>query len=449
MPYADWCPRCVRFRAKADKHVRAKPDVREDSVCCMDFAYTGRRTPAQFEGHTQEKLVVLVLKDSHTGAVHAIPTPAKGGTIAFKYLVAETCRFLNYCGHQTCTIRSDSEPACLALQRGIKAFRSKMGLQTHLEQTEASDHQGNEAEQSIDGIRQLAGCILDQFEERAETIIGSSHPMHAYAWRHAAWLHTRMSRQNDLSAFHVINGRPYLGKLVCFGETVFARVKSSIKGKARWCKMLWLGKLPVSDLRFGVTEGGYMLSSRSIRRLPKQYLATMCASLVDMPWTQASFLAGQVGQARKQKTQAEALSAGGEEASEAAREQVAEVPSQQGASERPMPFPEHLLPDDAMLSELVPPPPRIPAAYTPEPPTPMSSTPLQPPQAETPIGVAPLDSPMASMDQGEDMLPPGVVRHAAEHAGGDAPARKKLRLDDLQVSAHDAEMFLLMNPLSW
>ena len=443
MPYADWCPHCVRFRAKADKHVRVKPDVREDSVCCMDFAYTGRRTPAQFEGHMQEKLVVLVLKDSHTGAVHAIPTPAKGGTIAFKYLVAETCRFLNYCGHQTCTIRSDSEPACLALQRGIKAFRSKMGLQTHLEQTEASDHQGNEAEQSIDGIRQLAGCILDQFEERAETTIGSSHPMHAYAWRHAAWLHTRMSRQNDLSAFHVINGRPYLGKLVCFGETVFARVKSSIKGKARWCKMLWLGKLPVSDLHFGVTEGGYMLSSRSIRRLPKQYLATMCASLVDMPWTQASFLAGQVGQARKQKTQAEALSAGGEEASEAAREQVAEVPSQQGASERPMPFPEHLLPDDAMLSELVPPPPRIPAAYTPEPPTPMSSTPLQPPQAETPIGVAPLDSPMASMDQGEDMLPPGVVRHAAEHAGGDAPARKKLRLDALQVSAHDAEMFHL------
>ncbi|CAE7037369.1 GIP [Symbiodinium natans] len=325
MPYADWCPHCVRFRAKADKHVRAKPDVREDSVCCMDFAKTGRRTPAQFEGHTQEKLVVLVLKDSHTGAVHAIPTPAKGGTIAFKYLVAETCGFLNYCGHQTCTIRSDSEPACLALQRGIKAFRSKMGLQTHLEQTEASDHQGNEAEQSIDGIRQLAGCILDQFEERAETTIGSSHPMHAYAWRHAAWLHMRMSRQNDLSAFHVINGRPYLGKLVCFGETVFARVKR------------------------------------------------------------------QVGQARKQKTQAEALSAGGEEAGEAAHEQVAEVPSQQGASEHPMPFPEHLLPDDAMLSELV----------------------------------------------------PRVVRHAAEHAGGDAPARKKLRLDALQVSAHDAEMFHL------
>ena len=73
----------------------------------------------------------------------------------------------------------------------------------------------------------------------------------------------------------------------------------------------------------------------------------------------------------------------------------------------------------------------------------MSSTPLQPPQAETPIGVAPLDSPMASMDQAEDMLPPGVVRHAAEHAGGDAPARKKLRLDALQVSAHDAEMFHL------
>ncbi|CAE7277504.1 GIP [Symbiodinium sp. CCMP2592] len=201
VPYADWCPHCVKFRAKADKHVSSKPELRDDSVCSFDFAYTGRSSPAEFEGASKDKLVCLVIKDSHTGAMHAVPTPAKGGPVAFKYLVAEVCRFLNYCGHESVTIRSDGEPACLALQQGIKAFRTKMGLRTHLEQTEPGDHQSNPSEQAIDSIRQLAGCILDQFEERAQTTVGAMHPLHGYAWRHAAWLHMRMSRHNDLSAF--------------------------------------------------------------------------------------------------------------------------------------------------------------------------------------------------------------------------------------------------------
>ncbi|CAE7264057.1 unnamed protein product [Symbiodinium sp. CCMP2592] len=436
VPYADWCPHCVKFRAKADKHVSSKLELRDDSVCSFDFAYTGRSSPAEFEGASKDKLVCLVIKDSHTGAMHAVPTPAKGGPVAFKYLVAEVCRFLNYCGHESVTIRSDGEPACLALQQGIKAFRTKMGLRTHLEQTEPGDHQSNPSEQAIDSIRQLAGCILDQFEERAQTTVGAMHPLHGYAWRPAAWLHMRMSRHNDLSAFQVINGRPYAGKLVCFGENVYARVKSSVKGKARWCKMLWLGKLPVSDLHFGVTEGGFMLSSRSVRRLPKQYDSSLCAKLRDMPWSQASFLAGQVGQARKQKT----LQGDEDAGTEPQVEQQAEVPSQAGAAENPLPFPGHLLPDDAMLQEFVPPLPREPVLHSPEPPTPVAATPGQ--QAETPMQVE-TASPLVSFDDGPGIASSssGIARPATEEAGGEAPARKKLRLDAVQTSAYDCEMF--------
>ena len=441
VPYADWCPHCVRFRAKADKHVSSKPEMRADSVCSFDFAFTGRSSPAEFEGASNDKLVCLVLKDSRTGAMHAVPTPAKGGPVAFKYLVAEVCRFLNYCGHESVTVRSDGEPACLALQQGIKAFRTKMGLQTHLEQTEPGDHQSNASEQAIDSIRQLAGCILDQFEERAKTTVGSMHPVHAYAWRHAAWLHMRMSRHNDLSAFEVINGRPYAGKLVCFGENVYARVKSSVKGKARWCKMLWLGKVPVSDLHFGVTEGGFMLSSRSIRRLPTQYDASLCKHLRDMPWTQASFLAGQVGQARKQKTakadEPASADVPGVEP-EARGEQPAEVPSQVGAAENPLPFPGHLLPDDAMLQEFVPPLPREPVLHSPEPPTPAAATPGR--TVSTPMQVEPA-SPLVAFGDESAASASGIARPATEEAGGEAPARKKLRLDAVQASAFDSEMF--------
>ena len=45
------------------------------------------------------KLICMVIKEGHTGASCAIPTPAKGGSIAFRILVAEMCKFLNSCVH--------------------------------------------------------------------------------------------------------------------------------------------------------------------------------------------------------------------------------------------------------------------------------------------------------------------------------------------------------------
>ena len=205
--------------------------------------------------------------------------------------------------------------------------------------------------------------------------------------------------------------------------------------------MLWLGKVPVSDLHFGVTEGGFMLSSRSIRRLPTQYDASQCKHLRDMPWTQASFLAGQVGQARKQKTakadEPASADVPGVEP-EARGEQPAEVPSQVGAAENPLPFPGHLLPDDAMLQEFVRPLPREPVLHSPEPPTPAAATPGR--TVSTPMQVEPA-SPLVAFGDESAASASGIARPATEEAGGEAPARKKLRLDAVQASAFDSETF--------
>ncbi|CAE7217588.1 unnamed protein product, partial [Symbiodinium sp. CCMP2456] len=348
IPFAPWCEHCLKFQARADKHTKARPETRECSVCAFDYCFTERPT-----GDRGQKLICLVAKDSHTGAAIAIPTPAKGGAVPFRFLVAELCKFINFCGHSEITLRSDGEATCRALQQGVKDLRTKLKLVTHLEQTEKEDHQGNPAEQAVDQLRQLTGTLL----------------------------------------------------------------------------------------------------------LPQQYDAKFLESLRDQPWSQASFLAGQSGQTRLQKT----FQGQSDQAAEEAP--APEVVEDEGP--QPMPYPGHVVADDTLLSDLVPPPPLL---RTPEPPTPSnpsavapahmlpSLTPV-PPETASPVPMLVEPSASAGGDEstaaGGDSAPTpegstgslptsGTVRARPADAPADAhvpPRTKRLRLDAVQASAHDAEMF--------
>ena len=99
-----------------------------------------------------------------------------------------------------------------------------MKLSTILEQTEKGDHQANPAEQAVDQIRQLTGTILAELEHKANYKISAMSPLHAWCWRHASLCHTRFARTDSPSAFELITGRPYQGKLVSFGEIVYLGV---------------------------------------------------------------------------------------------------------------------------------------------------------------------------------------------------------------------------------
>ena len=389
--------------------------------------------------------MVLITKDAHTHAIAAIPTPAKGGSVAYRYWVHEAVKFLNFCGSNPVTLKSDSEPACLALQQGIKDLRSRMNFSTILEQTEKGDRQANPAEQAVDQIRQLTGAILAELEHNANCEISTMSPLHAWCWRHASWCHTRFARTDSPSAFELITGRPYQGKLVNFGEVVFGRVKSSIKGKPRWVKMMWLGKIGVSDLHVGITGQGMFIATRSVRRLPSSdsYQSEFFQVPRDQPWTQSAFLSGNLGSARPQNTTHDDNQA-------IADGPVQEAPEALEGSE-PLPYPGYLLPDDASLAELIPPPPLL-AAGAPEPATPVRTDANAPgnsdmqvePAAFTPLESGPsaaeasFPTPSGLVPSGLD--PQGLTRATAERPGGAEAMEsvpKRARLNAVQFGGEE------------
>ena len=432
IPFQSWCSSCIQHRARADRHQRHPVADREHPTICFDFAYTARES-------SSPKLVCLVACCNFTGAYQAWPVPSKGGNLQLRFMTSEITRWIATLGHSEVTLRSDPEPVCLSLQKLVQAQRLRLGLHTHLEQTEPDDHAANAAEPAVESLRQLTNTLLSEFEANAKVKVSSLDAMHAWAWRHASFLQQRYTRSQGQTPFELSCGRPYQGKLVCLGETVYGRVKSAVKGQPRWVLGLWLGKLGCSDGHILFTATGHFLACRSIRRLPQNYLrsADLAKGLRDHPYSQAAFLAGQMGQCRPQKTL---------DAPQPAQQppaQPLDVPDAQAAAD-PLPYPGYILPDDAPLSDLLP-PPAIRSDFVPEPPTPMQDdngpvTPAPVPSAVTPDAGIPR-SPQAALPGGDvpasssEVLEPAAPR-VPTRPGGDAP-RKRLRLDAVQFDGVD------------
>ena len=103
---------------------------------------------------SQRALKCLVVHDSATGMIAAIPCESKGDT---RYLGIELMRFIQSLGHSAVTLKCDSEPATLTLQRAVVTARQRLGLQT-LVQNPAIGAKGSLGfcEKAIDSVRKLA-----------------------------------------------------------------------------------------------------------------------------------------------------------------------------------------------------------------------------------------------------------------------------------------------------
>jgi len=157
IPYKDWCPLCVSFKARQDRHPSRDHATSFNSVVSFDFGYASR-------GGDQDKLTVLFAHDRFTGAMIGIPTPAKGGKY-MPYLGTELARFVVSTGHNPMTLRCDNEPSTLALLDTVSKALRAVSVNTNVETSAPHDHQANgAAEVTVQVIRQQAALLLRQLE---------------------------------------------------------------------------------------------------------------------------------------------------------------------------------------------------------------------------------------------------------------------------------------------
>ena len=280
-PFAPWCELCVAHRAVQDPHKEQEHSTTSHSCVSFDFGYSSRLAG-------EDTSCALYIHDRDTGAMHVIPTPAKGGRY-LNYLCTEFCRFLVWLGHTTVGLKCDQEPSTLSLLEAVKKTCRGLGIQTITETVPPGSHASNgAAEVTVKVIRQQANLLIDQLEKGCGLgqTIGCQHPLYHWALLHSSWLHNRFVIRKGSTAYELCANKMYTGRLALFGESVLGFLKRTTKGSPQWTRGIWLGKTMSNDVHIIAVSGSTQLFvTRSVRRFPKPWNMDGIASVEACPWS--------------------------------------------------------------------------------------------------------------------------------------------------------------------
>ena len=140
-------------------------------------------------------------------------------------------------------------------------------------------------------MRGLARTLVNRLREGAGIQINVMGPIFQWALRHAGWLISHFRRHNGSpTAYEMVTGRKFQGKLAIFGERVLARLPGG-NGDDKFRPAVWLGKTDRADFHVVATSDG-LRWTRAVRRMPVAFEAAVLNNVRTWPWSVAF---GQIG----------------------------------------------------------------------------------------------------------------------------------------------------------
>ena len=272
-PYQAWCESCVMGKGRPDAHFTDEERYvkREHPCVSFDLCYTRKRVgesalPVEESEGVKVKLTCLVLIDSSSRAVHAVPVFSKSD---IRLMAKEICRFVQWHGHPTVALRCDQEPVMLRVQYLAQQSLLKMGCKVLIENSKLRDHSSNSlAESVVHRVRQMSTVLISAVESKLGLDVPIDHALMSWSWVHSCWLMNRFNAFGNITPFEQVHGRAYTGKLCEFGEPILAYVSVSPgpKGGARWEPSVFIGKSAQNDM-FICAKGNTIRLTRSIKRV--------------------------------------------------------------------------------------------------------------------------------------------------------------------------------------
>ena len=270
LPYRSWCPICVRAKAKEDPHRRAVEGLDEKTgypVISMDYAFL------------ENKVTTLIVKDDATGSVLAYDCLSKGTGDA--WVLKQLARDLEDWGRQDIHVKTDGEPAMLALQKALAVVRVHKTLP--INPPEYNPQSNGAAEKAVQDVVGQARCLMLGLEARLKENLDPGLPFVQWLVRHAAFLLTRYSVGHDgLTPWRRLTGRNQTGVVVELGERVFAKLslkrpatkRKAKRGKkklaARSVEGIWAGIYPRTGEHIVIRHDGEAIRARTVHRVVEQ-----------------------------------------------------------------------------------------------------------------------------------------------------------------------------------
>ena len=163
LPYRSWCAHCVKGKAKSKKHTcTSQNNDHEIPMVTLDYMFMGDDSSTDEEG----SMPILVVKDvlspgCGTGMVFAHVVPRKG---ANSYAIKILSKDIAILGHPELVLKSDSEPAIIALKEATKRERSERIV---FESPPIKESQANGAiENAVQQVQGQFRAMKDALESR-------------------------------------------------------------------------------------------------------------------------------------------------------------------------------------------------------------------------------------------------------------------------------------------
>lgn len=216
LPFENWCPSCVAFRARPDRHENTG-ESHAGSVPTISFDYFFTKSDGQpgTEGDPNT-ITALIVVDSHTSFVTCIPLEKK---VQLDHANREIIKFIQMLGYSV-ILHCDNEPSILQIKNLLLRTRQAMGLKTRESSAIAYDKGNSLAENAVGRVRPLACSLMHQLHGRLGVQLQTSSAIWSWALRHAAWLISRFSVIRGATAYELAFGRVFTGELCEFGEPV-------------------------------------------------------------------------------------------------------------------------------------------------------------------------------------------------------------------------------------
>ena len=260
LPYRNWCPICVRARGREDAHKRIETRMNGKPIIVMDYKSFGANLEDEDDQSEQEKLKAIVMRDQETGMVSSHLVESKG--VKDTWVIEKLVEDIADWGHADIVLKTDGEPAIVALQGAIREKRTNTTVPVN---PPAYNPQSNGvAERAVQEVSAQFRCLKLALESRLKVPIKTHWYVLNAMLEHACYLINRCLRGSDGKVpVGRLRGYESSRPIIEFGEQVWAkpmRTNAWVRKaplESKWAAGTWVGINPKTGEHLVIlSEGG-------------------------------------------------------------------------------------------------------------------------------------------------------------------------------------------------
>ncbi len=290
LPYRNWCPVCVKAKAKEGDHKRGV-EIEDDKsglpIVALDYQALNEETNEEGEkkkmlvdkSEDDGKLKMIVGKDEPTGNVLAHFVLCKG--IGDEWAVKRIVKDLEEMGRGHAIVKTDGEPAIVAVQNRLQALRA--GRTVPRNPPAYNPESNGPCEKAVQDVAAHLRAVIIGLESRLSTSIDDRLPIVQWALEHAVFLINKFSVGHDgMTPYERCTGRKWRRPIVEFGEIVLAKMalRRAQRGKKkkerrklapRSVEGVWVGQVARTGEHIIIKPSGDAVKCRTVRRVPVEH----------------------------------------------------------------------------------------------------------------------------------------------------------------------------------